>query len=260
MFLVVLVTFFFMFISSFFMLLRIKCKYYLLKIHKEHLISSDNALINAVQVFCFIINWLLTFLFLLSFQITSDLKLTVLYLMDSIVKNHSDPYKRLFSRNLVSIFSHVFKHSNEKSRAALFKLRGTWNDVFWPSILLELDKTVNKQDPAWPVAKPKASKVSQPTNIHINPAVFGRQSSVSHFSLFVSKLLGSFDWNKVFIKFGTWNVRRWKWEIWSERNNHTFHRRRVLSWSGKFEVINNRTFWEFCYTDLYRGNLAELGT
>jgi pre-mRNA cleavage complex 2 protein Pcf11 len=115
-------------------------------------------------------------------QISSDLKLTVLYLVDSIVKNHSDPYKRLFSQNVVPIFAHVFKYSNKKSRAALFKLRATWNDVFWPSILVELDKAVNKQDPAWPIARPKSSNISQPTNIHINPAVFGKHSAVSVFS------------------------------------------------------------------------------
>lgn len=109
------------------------------------------------------------------------MKLTVLYLMDSIVKNHSDPYKKLFAGNVVPTFAHVFKYSEEKARAALFKLRGTWNDIFSSVTLIELDRAVNKLDPAWPIAKPKVSPVvSHPTNIHINPAVFGRPSNVSH--------------------------------------------------------------------------------
>ena len=110
--------------------------------------------------------------------------------MDSIVKNHSDPYKKLFAGNVVPTFAHVFKYSQEKARAALFKLRGTWNDIFSSATLIELDRAVNKLDPAWPIAKPKVSPVvSHPTNIHINPAVFGRTSTnVSQFlfSFFVS--------------------------------------------------------------------------
>jgi pre-mRNA cleavage complex 2 protein Pcf11 len=107
--------------------------------------------------------------------------------MDSIVKNHSDPYKRLFAGNVVSTFGHVFKHSNEKGRASLFKLRNTWNDVFTPTVLTDLDKVVNKMDPAWPIMKPKAP-ASQPTNIHINPAVFGRTSNVSIFRFLITNL------------------------------------------------------------------------
>lgn len=118
-------------------------------------------------------------------QASAELKLSVLYLMDSIVKNHSDPYKRLFSANVVSTFSHVFKSSNEKGRAALYKLRLTWNDVFPPQTLLDLDKAVQKHDPAWPIIKPKSSS-QQPTNIHINPAVFGRQANVSNFLSFLN--------------------------------------------------------------------------
>jgi pre-mRNA cleavage complex 2 protein Pcf11 len=113
-------------------------------------------------------------------QVGPDLKLTVLYLMDSILKNHSDPYKKLFAGNVVTTFAHVFKHSNEKGRTALFKLRNTWNDVFAPQVLFDLDKAVKKMDPAWPIAKPKAP-LGQPTNIHINPAVFGRHTKVSGF-------------------------------------------------------------------------------
>ena len=108
-------------------------------------------------------------------KVPDELKSTVLYLLDSIMKNHSNPYKNLFVPNLVPTFAHVFRHTADKGRAALFKLRGTWSDVFPQTVLLDLDKAVNKLDPAWPICKPKALP-STPTNIHINPAVFGRNA------------------------------------------------------------------------------------
>lgn len=108
------------------------------------------------------------------------MKLPVLYLMDSIVKNHSEQYKKLFGRNLVDTFVHVFLKSNERTRALLFKLRMTWNDYFLATTLAELDHSVKKIDPAWPIA----SRV-QPNNIHINPAVFARQTTTVRTSLIV---------------------------------------------------------------------------
>jgi hypothetical protein len=88
-------------------------------------------------------------------EVPDELKLTVLYLLDSIVKNHSNPYENLFAPNLVPTFTHVFRHSAEQGRAALFELRGTWSDVFPATVLLDLDQSVNKLDPAWPICKQK---------------------------------------------------------------------------------------------------------
>lgn len=108
------------------------------------------------------------------------MKLPVLYLMDSIVKNHPEQYKKLFARNLVDTFVHVFAKSNERTRSLLFKLRMTWNDYFLASTLAELDHSVKKIDPAWPIATPRA----QTNNIHINPAVFARQTSAVSFFIY----------------------------------------------------------------------------
>lgn len=116
-------------------------------------------------------------------------KLPTLYLLDSIIKNHGDPYRPLFSKNLTSTFTTVFTKSNEKIRAALFKLRNTWTPIFPAAKLYQLDMAVKKLDPAWPIsAKPPAKanihikppgSGSGSANIHINPAVFGRQQSQS---------------------------------------------------------------------------------
>lgn len=110
-----------------------------------------------------------------------DIKLSTLYLLDSIIKNHPEPYKSLFQQNIVSTFVNVFQAGEEKTRMSLHKLRGTWNGILAPTKLNQLDKKINSIDPAWPIAKsvpvkPNANPPNLP-NIHINPAVFGRQQA-----------------------------------------------------------------------------------
>lgn len=54
---------------------------------------------------------------------------------------------------------------DEKTRAEMFKLRQTWNEVFPPMRLYALDVQISMLDPAWPVtAKPPAGN-----SIHFNP-------------------------------------------------------------------------------------------
>jgi pre-mRNA cleavage complex 2 protein Pcf11 len=103
--------------------------------------------------------------------------------MDSIIKNHGDPYKPLFMPNLATTFACVFARSNEKDRSSLFKLRSTWTPIFPSERLYALDLKVQTIDPAWPLAaKPPGHGAPNAggagPNIHINPAVFARQSSV----------------------------------------------------------------------------------
>ena len=40
--------------------------------------------------------------------------LPIMYLIDSICKNHGGPYKELFQQNLVSNFAYIFQQVNEK--------------------------------------------------------------------------------------------------------------------------------------------------
>ena len=93
--------------------------------------------------------------------------------MDSIIKNHPDPYKQLFGPNIAVTFCHVFECSNHTGKKALIELRGTWTDVFPPATLLNLDKSIQKIDPAWPIWEPQSST----TNIH--SAMFGSYTKVS---------------------------------------------------------------------------------
>ena len=47
-------------------------------------------------------------------RVKSDGMLPIMYLIDSICKNIGGPYNELFQQNLVSNFSYVFQHANEK--------------------------------------------------------------------------------------------------------------------------------------------------
>ena len=133
-----------------------------------------------------------------------------MYLLDSILKNHTKPYQELLQQNIVSVFGHVFqnipKEQVEKSRLALYKLRCTWTDSYFSQTKLnQLDRKLQTIDPNWPIlpskrnAKAERSSTSVERNaradlqvanelavrapgqsIHINPAVFARQPSITN--------------------------------------------------------------------------------
>ncbi|XP_014476852.1 PREDICTED: uncharacterized protein LOC106745607 isoform X2 [Dinoponera quadriceps] len=100
-------------------------------------------------------------------KVRSDIKLPVLYLIDSIVKNVNGDYLNLFTQNIVNTFCGVFEKVDENTRASMWKLRQTWNDVFPPKKLFSLDVRVQSIDPAWPVTAPPSSISSG--SIHVNP-------------------------------------------------------------------------------------------
>ncbi|KAG5673844.1 hypothetical protein PVAND_003855 [Polypedilum vanderplanki] len=97
-------------------------------------------------------------------QVSPEIKLPILYLIDSIVKNVGDKYKQLFAQNIVNIFCGVFEKVNEKVREKMFNLRQTWNDVFPQTKLYALDVKVNVMDNNWPIT----AKVL-PKSVHVNP-------------------------------------------------------------------------------------------
>lgn len=58
----------------------------------------------------------------------------------------------------------MYHKVDERTRAEMFKLRQTWNDVFPQKKLYAIDVQINLLDPAWPVtAKPPSN------SIHFNP-------------------------------------------------------------------------------------------
>ncbi|XP_055540446.1 uncharacterized protein LOC129727068 [Wyeomyia smithii] len=99
-------------------------------------------------------------------KVEPDVKLPLLYLVDSIVKNVGKEYQSLFSQVIVSMFCGVFETVNERVREKMFSLRQTWNDVFPQSKLYALDIKVNAIDPGWPIT---AQLKSKSPAIHVNP-------------------------------------------------------------------------------------------
>ncbi|CAG9820212.1 unnamed protein product [Phaedon cochleariae] len=97
-------------------------------------------------------------------KVPIDVKLPILYLIDCIVKNVGGTYTSLFSQNIVSMFCGVFTAVDEKTRAEMFKLRQTWNDVFPQKKLYAIDVQINLLDPAWPVTALPPSN-----SIYFNP-------------------------------------------------------------------------------------------
>jgi len=100
-------------------------------------------------------------------------KFPTLYLVDSILKNHPNPYKNLLSKDrLISrMFVHLFQREKEKGREKLFKLRSTWNNngngepLLANDLLLELDHQVKRIDKAWPIT----AKQSTGNTVFVNP-------------------------------------------------------------------------------------------
>ena len=59
-----------------------------------------------------------------------------LYLLDSIIKNHGDPYRAVFQPYLVAAFAAVFEANEDPGvRTQLYKLRNTWPSLFDPRVL-----------------------------------------------------------------------------------------------------------------------------
>ena len=109
-------------------------------------------------------------------RVPADLKLTGLYLMDSTLKHISDQNKALYSHKIISAFTEVFKSSNVKDRADMYRLRRTWNAVLPAKTLLYLDEAVHNLDPAWPITNHKDDDSADETNNHNNHAHAGNQS------------------------------------------------------------------------------------
>lgn len=59
----------------------------------------------------------------------------------------------------------MFFKVDEKTRAEMFKLRQTWNELFPQMKLYAIDVQISLLDPAWPVT----AKPSPNNSIHFNP-------------------------------------------------------------------------------------------
>ncbi|KAI1710316.1 polyadenylation and cleavage factor like protein 11 [Ditylenchus destructor] len=101
----------------------------------------------------------------------ASIKIVVLYVIDSIVKNIPEVanYKELLTKNIVRTFTHVFQESDERQRVSLYKLRNTWNDIFPKSRLYAIDTKINGIDKNWPVASLSAALGASATSNRPQP-------------------------------------------------------------------------------------------
>ncbi|KAK6625832.1 hypothetical protein RUM43_006131 [Polyplax serrata] len=109
-------------------------------------------------------------------KVPPEVKLPILYLIDSIIKNVSKVYVPLFTQNIVNVFVSVFEKVDERTRLNMYKLRQTWADVFPARKLYVLDLRVKDIDHAWPVTAPT------PTSIHFNPKFLGNKTTATESS------------------------------------------------------------------------------
>ena len=84
-------------------------------------------------------------------RVPSHLCLPVIYLMDSIAKNVSEPYAALFARNIVHIFLTVLDRTRQDGKIirALCELRKTWMTVFPATVHAQLDSELSSPSRRW---------------------------------------------------------------------------------------------------------------
>ena len=92
------------------------------------------------------------------------MKLPLLYLVDSLVKEIGDPYKSLFATNIGHSFSIVYQKVRGSKKSSMLELRQSWSSLFPSTDLYALDVLVKSIDPEWPITAPKPAAVSSKTN------------------------------------------------------------------------------------------------
>jgi hypothetical protein len=105
-------------------------------------------------------------------------RLPIMYLIDSIIKDFPEEYVPIFSEHLVTLFAETFENADtentNKVRRKLYELRTTWDDVFKPRVLYNLDVKIRQIDSGWPVRVKK--------NVVKKHAENGNMSSSDEFS------------------------------------------------------------------------------
>lgn len=80
------------------------------------------------------------------------------------MSNQVTLHSRIYFCQKITIVLHPISQVNEEVRQRMFSLRHTWNEVFQPTKLYELDVSVNQIDPKWPIVQPRTAP-----SIHVNP-------------------------------------------------------------------------------------------
>lgn len=76
--------------------------------------------------------------------------LTMLYVLDALMKNVGGPYIEIISKYIRKLFRMTFESVDVPKRRKMFYLRQTWKHLLSASILFKLDRLINCLDEAWP--------------------------------------------------------------------------------------------------------------
>ena len=108
------------------------------------------------------------------YEVESNSKLPLLYLIDSICKNLGLNYINLFEPSLVKLFVHVYLKGDLNKKNDMIKLRNTWKKLFKEDTLNELDQKMRIIYSKWPFnnnnVNKSTSEQSQTTSLAKNNA------------------------------------------------------------------------------------------
>lgn len=89
--------------------------------------------------------------------------MSILYLIDSIIRNVGGIYKGLFMGSILKMFCGVLANGNEQVRQEMLVLRNSWTKTVFPDrILLMLDVKANAIDESWPIVIPSTDTSISP--------------------------------------------------------------------------------------------------
>lgn len=74
----------------------------------------------------------------------SQRNILMLYVIDCIMKTLGYSYIKIFSGNIVSMYTTIFEKADSETREKLNTLRHTWRGVLSEKILSEIDNTVHQ--------------------------------------------------------------------------------------------------------------------
>ncbi|XP_026284259.1 uncharacterized protein LOC113210459 isoform X1 [Frankliniella occidentalis] len=104
-------------------------------------------------------------------------KLPILYLIDSIVKNVATKYIDLFSSIIREKFPKIYEEADETMRQSMFKLRQTWDGIFSCKELCDIDVEIHSFDSAWLLKGESLDAFKNKTcKILLNPSFLSMES------------------------------------------------------------------------------------
>lgn len=111
-------------------------------------------------------------------DVPPGLKLPLLYLMDSILKNIGPPFVNRFAVNVFNVFTNTYSLSPPQVRASMHRLLNTWPPIFGHDLVNAMRQSVHDQDMANTSHYPHLHVPPPPSLMHPRPN-FGPKEMVA---------------------------------------------------------------------------------